>query len=118
MAEEIITSPASALSVAARDLGRVALAPQLRAAGVEEVAGHEVQEVLPRAVRAPLAEARELLAEVLDIAALDELDQLVLALARQARDEVGERVGVGGDEVQRRVAQPPLVEVGVIRRPP
>ena len=47
------------------DLGLVALAAQLRAAGVEEVARHEVQEVLPRALGAPVAEARELLLEVL-----------------------------------------------------
>ena len=58
------------------DLGLVALAPQLRAAGVEEVAGHEVQEVLPRALGAPVAKARELLLEVLVVAALDEGHEL------------------------------------------
>ena len=96
----------------------VALAPQLGAARVEEVTRHEVQEVLPRALRAPLAKARQLLLEVLVLAALDEGDELVLARARQARHQVRERVRVGGDEVQRRVAQLALVEVAAHRRPP
>jgi hypothetical protein len=100
------------------DLGRVALAAQLGAAGIEEVAGHEVQEVLPRALGAPVAEARELLLEVLVLPALDEGDELALVLARQPGDQVRQRVGVGGDEVQRRVAEPALVEVGAHGRPP
>ena len=100
------------------DLGLVALAPQLRASRVEEVAGHEVQEVLPRSLGALVAKARELLLEVLMVPALDEGHELALVLARQPRDQVGERVGVRGDEVQRRVAEAAFVEVGAHRRPP
>ena len=100
------------------DLGLVALAAQLGAPGVEEVAGHEVQEVLPRALGAPVAKARELLLEVLVLPALDEGDELALVLAGQSGDEVRERVRVRGDEVQRRVAEPALVEVGAHGRPP
>ena len=53
--------------------------------GVEEVARHEVEEVLPRALGAPVAEARELLLEVLVVPALDEGDDLVLVARAPAR---------------------------------
>ena len=100
------------------DLGLVALAPQLRAAGVEEVAGHEVQEVLPRALGAPVAKARELLLEVLVVAALDEGHELVSRsraspVTRLESEWVLEETKYSG-------ASPSgvLVEVGAHGRPP
>ena len=58
----------------------------LRAARVAVLPRDEVQEVLPRALRASLAERGELLAQDVVLGhRLDERDELVLALARRCR---------------------------------
>ena len=78
------------------------LRAQLRAAGVEEVARDEVEEVLPRALGAPVAEALELLAG--GPAWWPRSTKATISSSRSRASPVtrlDERVGVGGDEVQR-----------------
>ena len=83
----------------------------------EVLARGEVEEVLPRALGLAGAEALELGQEVGVLRALDPLDDLLLALARGAGEQVDDRVRVGGDEVDRAVVEA-LVGEGRAHRPP
>ena len=105
---------------ARRALGLVALAPQLRAAGVEEVARRRSRGSSPTSPRVRPSRKRASSSWRSSwSAALDEGDDLVLALARQPGDQVDERVGVGGDEVHRRGrSSARSLSVGAHRRPP
>ena len=85
---------------------------------LEVVARREVEEVLPRAVGAPVAERGELGAQVVGPVALDPRGDLVLAPAGGARQQVGHRVRVGGDEVHRPVVERLLGHRAADRRPP
>ena len=91
----------------------------LLAVRVEVEPGHEVEEVLPRALAAPLPEGGELRAQDVVLGQrLDELDEHVLALARHPRRDVHEAVRVRADEVERAVHEPLLGERVVHGGPP
>ena len=85
---------------------------------LEEVAGGEVEEVLPRAVRAAVAERGQLGAQVRRPVALHPVRDLLLAPAGGAGEQVDHRVRVGGDEVHRPVHQALLGHRRAHRRPP
>ena len=77
-----------------------------------------VEEVLPRALGAALAEALQLPAQVLGAVGVDVGHDLGLPRPRGLREEVHERVRVGGDEVQRAVGEALLVHGGADRAHP
>ena len=85
---------------------------------LEVVARAEVQEVLPRALGAALAQRLQLLAQVLGAGRLHPVEDLLLARARVAGEQVDDRVRVGRDEVHRAVLERLLGERAAHRHPP
>ena len=86
---------------------------------VEVEPRHEVEEVLPGPLRAPLPEGGQLLGQ--DVAlgqGLHEVDERLLALAGDAGGDVHQAVRIRADEVHRRVAEALLGEGVVDRVPP
>ena len=86
--------------------------------GLEEQPRAEVQEVLPRALRPPGRELRQLLAQVVGALALQPRDDLALAQAGGAGQQVHERVRVRRDEVERPVGEALLAQRGEHGLPP
>ena len=101
----------------AREVGH-ARRTLLGAAWLQRVSPRVVEEVLPRAARPPLAEAPELVAQVLRSGTVDPADHLVLVRTRETAEEVRQGVGVRGDEVQRAVGDTQIGEHPLHRRPP
>jgi hypothetical protein len=100
-------------------LGGPAVVGGVRTALAEIQAGHEIQEVLPRALATSLPEGGQLLAQdVVLVELLDERHQLGLALAGDARDDIDQAVRVRADEIERALGEPLHRQLGADRRPP
>jgi hypothetical protein len=100
-------------------LGSAALGVALLAASAEIEARDEVQEILPRAFHAALAESRQLQPQrIVLVHLLDERHQLALALAGDSGDDVDQAVAIRAYEIERALGKPFDRKLGAYRRPP